>query len=263
MRFRILYILLLQCSCLAIYSQTTNEGTEFWMSFMQHRNIGDNKMVVMITSTNNTSGTVSIPGLGFSTGFNVAANDVTLITMPASAETVGSERVQQNAIQVISNDPVSVYIHQYGRVRSEASIVLPTQSLSNDYYVLCYTGIDQDNDGASEFIVVGIEDETTVSILLSSDSKRNSKNERLNITLQQGETYQVRGRDIRSDFSDTQITGDKMLPFLRELPIREFHKHVATEIIYLNKCIPSTRLVIHMSRHQLGLETLMYSGFLH
>ncbi len=176
---------------------------------MQHRNIGDNTMVVMITSLTNTSGTVSMPGLGFTRSFNVAANDVTLVTMPPTAETTGSERIQQNAIHVISNDPVSVYIHQYQSFRAEASIVLPVPSISNEYYVLCYSGVDQQNDGASEFIVVATEDDTTVSIELSDDSKNNPASTRLNILLQQGETYQVRGRDINSDFTGTYVSGDK------------------------------------------------------
>lgn len=206
---RILFVLILLSSGLTIHCQTTNEGTDFWMAFMQHRNVGNNTMVVMITSSTNTSGTVSIPGLGFTNSFSVAADDVTLVTMPASAETVGSELVQQNAIHVVSNDPVSVYIHQYQSFRAEASIVLPVPSLSNEYYVLSYSGADQSNDGASEFIVVAIEDETTVNIELIDDSKNNSANERLTILLQQGETYQVRGRDINSDFTGTYISGDK------------------------------------------------------
>lgn len=206
---RILIILVSLLSALSVHCQTTNEGTDFWMSFMQHRNVGDNTMVVMITSLTNTSGTVSIPGLGFTSQFNVAANDVTLITMPASAETIGSEIVQQNAIHVVSNAPVSVYIHQYQSFRAEASIVLPVTSLSNEYYVLCYSGVDQQNDGASEFIVVAIEDDTSVTIELSDDSKNNNADDRINILLQQGETYQVRGRDITRDLSGTYVSGDK------------------------------------------------------
>jgi hypothetical protein len=50
------------------FSQT-NEGTDFWCAFMEHRDINQNTMVAMITSKRNTSGEISIPGQGWSEPF--------------------------------------------------------------------------------------------------------------------------------------------------------------------------------------------------
>lgn len=188
----------------------TNEGTDFWMAFMQHRNVGNNNMVVMITSKTSTTGTVSIPLRGFNRSFTVEANNVTLIDMPAFAETIGSERIDNNAIHVTSNNLVSVYIHQYQSFRAEASIVLPTNSISNDYYVMTYEGFASEVDGASEFVVVGVEDETEISIDLSDMTKQGKvSGDNITITLNQGETYQVRGLQTIHDFTGTRVTGDK------------------------------------------------------
>jgi hypothetical protein len=50
----------------------TNEGTDFWFAFMEHRDIGLNSMVAMITAKENTTGRISIPGQGWSEPFSVA-----------------------------------------------------------------------------------------------------------------------------------------------------------------------------------------------
>ncbi len=194
-----------------VFSQT-NEGVEFWMTFMQHRDIQNNSMVVLITSRTNTSGTVSIPLRGFSAPFTVAENSVTQIRMPAYAETIGSEQIDNNAIQVTSLDPVSVYIHQYQDFHAEASIVLPVSSISNTYYVMSYEGINRNptDDGASEFIVVGIEDETTVNINLTDNTKQGLRQgDDIQVVLDRGETYQVRALDTERDLTGSFVSADK------------------------------------------------------
>jgi len=188
----------------------TNEGTDFWMTFLQHRNTGDNNMVVMISSKTSTTGTISIPLRGFTQSFSVQANDVTLIPMPVYAETIGSERIGNNAIHVTSVDPISIYIHQYQSFRAEASIVLPVSSISNEYFVLTYEGFAQEVDGASEFAVVGTEDNTTVTIEVSDKTKGGlEKGEIIEVILNQGETYQVRGLRTVNDLTGTHIQSDK------------------------------------------------------
>lgn len=192
-------------------SGQSTTGTDFWISFMQHVDQGDNTMVVMITSTVYTTGTVSMPRSTFSQDFEVFPNVVQLITVPSSAETRGSEQINDNALHVSSQNPISVYIHQYHGFRSEATIVLPTPALSNQYYVMSYTGIDAFNaSGESEFIIVGIEDETTIDFTVSDHTQRGMEpGESKTITINRGQTYQVRARNSTDDLSGTFISGDK------------------------------------------------------
>ena len=65
----------------------SNEGTEFWFSFMEHRDVGVNSMVAMITSQENTSGTISFPATGWELPFDVAANSVRIVTYPEALKT--------------------------------------------------------------------------------------------------------------------------------------------------------------------------------
>lgn len=183
---------------------------------MEHRDIGTNDMVAMITSKHNTSGTISIPGRNWSQNFTVTANQVELIKLPSFAETRGSETVGNNGLNVTSNAPVSVYIHQYHSARSEASVILPKESLGKEYYVLSYVGVYRNNtDYPSEFLIVGMEDETEVSITVSDRTLR-GKNAKttFSVMLDAGETYQVQAARGIGDLTGSYIIADKKINVL-------------------------------------------------
>ena len=206
-------IILILCFCWAVQicDAQTNEGTEFWFGFMEHFDINSNVKVAMITSKFNTSGTVNIPNRNWSANYTVAADQVVIITLPNFVENIGSESFDNTGIQVVSNDPVSVYVHQYHEFRSEAAVVLPMNSLGSNYYTMTYTGvINRGVDYPSEFLVVATQDETKIYIELSDFTKGgNTKGEVLNISLNRGETYQIQAATGSGDLSGSFISGDK------------------------------------------------------
>jgi gliding motility-associated-like protein len=192
------------------YAQS-NEGTDFWFGFMEHRDVGSNTKVVMITSKFNTSGTISMPLENWNTTFDVSANSVTIITLPSFSEVIGSEQKTELGIHLSSGKPVSVYIHQYHNFRSEATLVLPETSIGTEYYVMSFNGVKtQGNDYPSEFLIVAIEDETLISITVSDFTKLNkAPGTTFNIELDAGETYQVQAREGVNDLTGSHMTGDK------------------------------------------------------
>jgi len=206
-------------SVLVIFSYSlllsqSNEGTEFWFGFMEHRDPGNTK-VIMITSRVNTSGTIRVPGREFSIPFTVNANDVTVFdNLPIFLETRGSEFINDNAIQIISDDPVSVYIHQFFGMRSEASLVLPKSSVGKEYYVMAYTGVPNGQFGnelyTSEFLIVANEDDTVIEFSLSSNSFGGKlEGSGHQIELDRGEVYQLKGQSWLDDLSGSHITANK------------------------------------------------------
>jgi gliding motility-associated-like protein len=207
---RIIIIIYFITSAFSIHAQS-NEGKDFWFGFMEHYDVNDNTKVVMITSKYSTSGTVGVPNINWSQNYSVDANEVTIITLPNSTENIGSEVLNNVGVQVTSEKPVSVYIHQYHNSRSEASVVLPLESLGKEYYVMTYQGvIINGQDHPSEFLIVGVEDETIVTITLSDNSKGVQNNgSTFNVLLNQGETYQLQSRTGTGDLSGTRIIGDK------------------------------------------------------
>lgn len=189
----------------------SSEGTRFHLAFLEHIDIGRNNMVVMITSKYNTSGTVEMPLLGWKQSFSVIANQVTIITLPKTAETVGSEIVSSNGILIISEKNISVYMHQYYNNRSEASIVLPDDALGNDYYAIAYKAFQQGNVVyPSELLIVAVKNDTEIEIILSDQTKGGrKKGESIKITLSPGQTYQVQTSLGSSDITGTRVLGNK------------------------------------------------------
>jgi len=189
----------------------TNEGTEFWFSFLEHRNPQLNTKVVMITSRVNTSGIISAPLAGFNQPFIVRANDVTIIELPDYAETIGSETISNNGFRVTSEDLVSVYIHQYHEFRAEATVVLPNSTIDDAYYALSYSGYFTEGQlYPSEFLIVANEDGTDVDITLSADTKLGRRaGTTLSVSLNAGEVYQIQGASADDDLSGSFITANK------------------------------------------------------
>jgi gliding motility-associated-like protein len=188
----------------------SNEGTEFWFAFMEHRDVRANSKVVMITSKYDTDCTLTIAGLGYSTNVRVIANQVQLITMPLDAEVIGSERIQNLGIRVTSSLPVAVYIHQYASFRSEAAAILPVTSIGKEYFTLSYHSVRQGNEHyPSQFIIVGTKENTIVKIRHSTTSiGGKNKSEVETIAINQGQVYQVQAGEVLGDISGAYIEAD-------------------------------------------------------
>ncbi|MER2999000.1 PKD domain-containing protein [Pontibacter populi] len=204
--------IVLSLLCLLSFSvsaqNTSNKGKDFWLGFMGHINgIRQNgssmpQMSLYITSTVATTGVVEVPGLSFSQAYTVVPNKVTVVKVPYGAFIRGSEVTEQKGIHVTAVEPVVVYAHIYSLNISGATLVLPTGTLGREYYTIAYNQYP-DTD-FSEFMIVGVEDETTVEITPTA-ATRNGKpaNETFTVTLNKGDVYQVQ--------SINDLTGTKIL----------------------------------------------------
>jgi gliding motility-associated-like protein len=168
-------------------------------------------MAVMITSLYNTNGTIEMPLSGWRQTFSVTANQVTIITLPKNAETVGSEFTSSNGIVISSEKNISVYMHQYFNQRSEASVVLPDDALGTNYYAIAYKAFQQNNNVyPSELLIVAVKDDTELEIILSDQTKGGrKKGESIKVTLSPGQTYQVQTALGSSDITGTRVIGNK------------------------------------------------------
>lgn len=217
----------------------TNEGTEFWFGFMHHHDPGQNQMVAMITSKYNTSGVIRMPGYNWEQTFSVAANSVTIVSLPANAESTNSEVLEKRGIQVVTQLPSSVYIHQYFSMRSEATVVLPVSSLGDEYFVMTYNGYQEGGVYPSEFLLVGLEDDTELTVTVSDKTKGGkAAGETFGITLQAGDTYQVQSLlGTTGDLTGSYIKGNKKFNVLSgcrwtQMPVGCFYRDNLLEQMY-------------------------------
>ncbi|MGF7077803.1 PKD domain-containing protein [Mucilaginibacter sp. UYCu711] len=190
------------------YSQS-NKGTEFWTGFMAHNNgVGGargSNMVLYITSDVSTTGTVTIGG-SILQNFTVTANQVTFIDIPTAAYLNGFGKFPNSGIHITSVKPIAVYAHIYANNVSGATLLLPVNAMGKEYVSLNYTQIANALPGTtpySTFAIIGIEDNTSVSITPSAQLLDGSPaNVPFTITLNKGEIYQ--------GLALTDLTGTKI-----------------------------------------------------
>jgi len=162
-----------------------SQGTDFWLMFLS--NAIQESLYLDITSGVNASGTVSIPGLAFSTPFNVSANTVTRVNLPISAMVTNTGTVQSKGIHVVSDFEVSVYGMNRAGFTTDGFLGLPVDILGTDYLVMTYS-----NSYQSEFGIVSPTDNNTVTITpKSATANGNPAGVPFNVVLNQGQTYMV------------------------------------------------------------------------
>lgn len=193
-------------------STQSNEGTEFWFTFLQHRD-QSNTRVCMVTSKYDARGIIEFPATGWSQDINISANTVQIIPIPGEAEMLTSEQIDETGVRVNMDVPSSVYIHQFHQFRSDATLVLPNPSLGSEYYIMCYTAYQ--NEGihyASEFAIVGIEDQTEITITVSANTRGGIlKGSSWKIVLNKAQTYQVQGATLSDDLTGSHVMANKAI----------------------------------------------------
>jgi gliding motility-associated-like protein len=187
----ILLVLFLYCFN-SLKSQYSTTGTDFWLAFMQNFDDPANT-ILYITSDVASSGTVSIPGTGWSTNFSVAANGTATVTIPDTQDAAISTNnsVVNKAVRVTSNNAVAVYAANQRSASSDATLVLPVHALGDTYRIMAYNTFTSDQP--SMFAVVGIQNNTSIEIIPTAAVQGGSgANVPFTITLNQGQIYLVK-----------------------------------------------------------------------
>jgi len=193
-------------------------GTNFWVAFYTayyNGDASDAELSLYISSPVGASGTVTIPGLGITNTFTVAAGAVTNMSIPNAAMLDGYsyDVVQTKGIHVAASQPVSVYGLYYEPYVSTAFTGYPVPLLGTNYCLMSCAPAGA--DGVSEFAIVATADNTTVTITPSPTAvlQVSSGSDPYTETLQQGQTYQINGfadnYDYEHDVTGTWVTSDK------------------------------------------------------
>lgn len=179
-------------------AQITTEGTEFWFGFMQNFDTGAaSSLEIFITSkveaeveifvyTDGSTRNVTVtPGVTHQEFVSIATEN------PYAA--IGSGDIERKAVRVTSDEPISVFAFNNRQRSADATVVLPTASLGNDYYVSAYWEDEETNqDSPSEFLVVATQDDTEIEITPSVQTLSGQPpGQPFSITLDQGDIYQI------------------------------------------------------------------------
>ncbi|NCC88173.1 MAG: hypothetical protein EOM05_09980, partial [Clostridia bacterium] len=174
------------------YGQYSTLGTDFWLAYMQNFDDPANTLIY-ITSVSGSTGTVSIPGTGWSENFTIAANGSALITVPTTqnAAIATNNTVLNKGIHITANSEIAVYAANQRSASSDATLVMPIDALGDSYIINTYSPFSSSEP--TMFIIVGVENNTSIQITPSAAVTGGvGANVPFNITLDIGEVYLVK-----------------------------------------------------------------------
>lgn len=172
----------------------STEGKDFWVTFMQadqktskdaplsYEGKKYNEMVLSlsISSRETCQVTIENPFTGFTQTVDVTANKIKEIELfkglpvrePARAAMTGtgkvcyavnSEQVDTCALHVTATANISLFASNYKKATFDATNVLPTPSLQNEYIIQTYTPSDHEGSAqGTHFAIIATEDNTQV-----------------------------------------------------------------------------------------------------
>ncbi len=234
-RPRILLLSLFAClfALPTAFSQdVSTQGTEFWVSFLGNgfKTRFDTwsgepdftwlRIQLIVSAKRDCNCTIKNPNTNYEQTFHVNANSTYLFDdIPwneAYMELEEHGQILNKGLRITADDTVSVYCANIAEVSFDASYVLPTPALGNDYIIQTYNQSTTSNSNygsyyTSAFLIVATEDgETTVDITPTVNTlDGHTAHNEYSITLRKGETYQVRSHNNYSgsrDLSGTRVT---------------------------------------------------------
>ena len=185
-------------------AQTPASGTSFWLGFMSNATDGpDDELTVTISSRFATSGIIEIPGQSWSQSFYVNAESSVTLALPDNlAEVVSDQFIEDRAIHIESEQPVTVQALNYAQSSADATRILPEALLGTKYIAASYQGLV---DNGSELLIVATQDGTEMQIIPSTaTSAGNSAGVPFMLQLDRGECYRIEASGT-NDLTGTQI----------------------------------------------------------
>ena len=225
--FKTILLVVVMCMVLPTHTlaqNTSTQGKEFWLTFMhngfkEHQLGGWITNQVLISAKRDCSGTISNPKTGWNVRFNVTANSITTVDIPIEQgyhDRTNYGIISKKAIHVEATDTISAYCTNIAYVSFDASFVLPTESLGDDYIIQSFnqSSLYLENvvniNQTSAFAIVATEDNTDIDITPSCPTlDGRPAGQTYQITLNAGETYQVRSSNsfgANRDLSGTRVT---------------------------------------------------------
>ena len=175
----------------------TNKGKEFWLAYCYHVGMVTGippSMTLYLSSDVTTTYSVEIYGVTILQTGTINAGQVVTLVVPNSYFINDEGLFTNRAVHVISQKPIVVYSYITRSQASAATLCLPTTVLGKEYYSANFTQVSNEPSSNSYFTIVAVEDNTTVEITPSANTKNGWTPPNVyTVTLNRGQIYQVLG----------------------------------------------------------------------
>mgnify|MGYP005620398379 CR=1 FL=1 len=199
-------------------------GTEFWIMFNRNHS-SEAEQVLLITAERETSGTVEVPGMGYSINFNAVPGTFTVIELPADVSVYTDDGTESKGIHIVSDADIVVYGVNKMDYTTDGFLALPVGSLGTEYFNMSYfshTSVDGSPEYRGSMLgIAAAYDNTTVTIIPSANTGTRPAGVPYTVTLNRGEAYQLMDADF-NDLTGTHISSD--------MPIAVFGGHKCTRV---------------------------------
>lgn len=185
-----------------------NKGREFWLVFNTNNDNFEVALSLFITGDVATNGQVEFPD-GSSQSFSVTPGSVSTVEVPSSFLSTLQDGIESNGIRITAGEEVTVYGLNQKTFTTDAFLALPVDILGTQYMVISYNSLGSSISTASMLSVVATEDNTQVTIVPSVSLSGRPAGVPYNLTLNQGETYQLLATVASADLTGSTINSDK------------------------------------------------------
>ena len=194
----------------------TTQGRDFWCMFL--RNYNERVTLSLVaTGAQGTVVYVENPRTGFYSTRAIDTTGVLRISLDFNnAQSSFNAQVEDRGIHITATADISLYALNFMNNSYDATVIFPTASLGTEYMAQTYpqrTTAPSETGGGSEVGFVATEDNTVLTYTLPCDMLRmngtviDSTGSARTVTLQHGQTYQIRTRQFGS-FSGMRVSSN-------------------------------------------------------
>ena len=222
--YALLTTLLLLCISIDVFSQSEipdNKGKEFWVMFNRNFDNASVSLNLFITGEVETSGEVELPD-GTTEAFSVVPGSITTVGLPSSLLAASPDGIEDKGVKIISEEEITVYGLNQKRATTDAFLALPTDILETEYIVMSYINAFSSLNNASLIGIVATEDNTTITIVPSSNAGSRTAGVSYTINLNRGQTYQLQAPGANNDLTGTIVTSNN--------PVAVFGGHTCANV---------------------------------
>lgn len=170
----------------------STEGRDFWVTFLRAADDDPTELKLTISAKQACDVVIENEATGYNYSTSVDDNSSTEFVMDRSdCYSSQNEQKTYTALHVTSTKDISLFAGNYRDKSFDATNVLPTSALLDDYLIQTYPPSDHENKPqGSHFAIIAVEDNTTIDYVLTAKTDGN-KTGAQSVTLNKGQVWYV------------------------------------------------------------------------